>query len=312
MSTQPITDFESASREVLAFLSRRFGFGLWMVTRTLGDDWILLHTEGSGYDLKPGAVFRWKDSICSAMMQGNGPHIAPDTARIPSYASAPINRQIPIGAYIGVPLVHSDGSLFGTLCAIDPKPQSPELVRDQEIIELFARLLSAILQADLRATQYARASERLLAESLNDDLTGLYNRRGWDRLLAGEEERCRRHGHAATVFVIDLDNLKETNDKEGHAAGDNLIVRAAGALRLVRSADVVARLGGDEFGILSVECGREGAPVLAARLSQALENSGVQASMGFFTRHPALGLEEAWKAADMAMYAQKRTRKAAR
>ena len=312
MSISPITDFESASREVLAFLNRRFGLGFWMVTRTLGDDWVLLQTEGSAYNLKPGTVLRWTDSLCSAMVQGNGPNIAPDTRAVPAYAAAPIARQIPISAYVGVPLYHSDGTLFGTLCGIDPQSQSPELVREREAVELFAGLLSALLQAGLKADQLARASERLLSESLSDSLTGLYNRRGWDRLLAAEEDRCRRHGHPATVFAIDLDFLKQTNDRQGHAAGDDLIVRAADALRLARSEDVLARLGGDEFAILSVECDRAGAEKIAQRLTKALETAGVRASIGFATRNPALGLQDACKAADAAMYAEKRVRKVSR
>jgi diguanylate cyclase len=248
-------DFERAGHAVLEFLHRRFGFSLWMVTRVQGDDWIVLQSEGRGYDVHQGKVFRWADSFCSEMVKGNGPRIAPDSEAVPAYAAAPIGRQVPIKAYIGVPLTHADGRLFGTLCAIDPARQPHAIVEEQALIELLASMLSAILDAELKLSEEVRRSEHLELESLVDPLTSLLNRRAWDRLLAQEEERCRRYGHTATVFVIDLDQLKEINDTAGHAAGDALLVRAASALHeVVRDIDIVARLGGDEFGLIAVEC----------------------------------------------------------
>lgn len=88
-------DFESAGRAVLAFLHHRLGFGLWMVTRTEGEDWIVLQTEGQAYDVNPGQVFCWTDSFCFRMVKGDGPRIAPDSDVIPAYAAAPIGQQGP-------------------------------------------------------------------------------------------------------------------------------------------------------------------------------------------------------------------------
>ena len=62
--------FESATEEVLSFLSSRLNFGLWMVTRTESDDWIVLDARDSIYGVKPGDVFRWTDSFCSRLVEG--------------------------------------------------------------------------------------------------------------------------------------------------------------------------------------------------------------------------------------------------
>lgn len=62
-----LQDFEGAGQAVLAFLHRRLGMGLWMITRTQGGNWIVLQTEGHGYGVSPGAVFPWADTFCSAM-----------------------------------------------------------------------------------------------------------------------------------------------------------------------------------------------------------------------------------------------------
>jgi diguanylate cyclase len=118
-----LTDFETAGRSVLAFLHERFGFGLWMVTRTEGEDCIVPQAEDHGCRVTPGTVFRWADSFCSEMVKGHGPRIAPDSDVVPADAAGPIGRQVAIGAYIGVPLLNADGSLFGTLRAIDPARQ---------------------------------------------------------------------------------------------------------------------------------------------------------------------------------------------
>jgi len=302
-------DFDSAARAVIAFLHQRLGFGLWMVTRTEGDDWIVLQTEDHGYNVAPGTVFRWADSFCSRMVQGQGPRVAPDSTQVPVYAAAPIARQVAIGSYIGAPLYKEDGSLFGTLCAIDPERQPAAITQEQELVELLAALLSTILQAELKTVEAVRQRERLQVEAYTDPMTALYNRRAWDSLLAREEERCRRYGPPAYVIAVDLDELKRVNDTLGHAAGDELIIRAAGALRqAARESDVVARIGGDEFVILAVECDRAGADAIVARLRAALAEAKVSASIGMAARAQVGGLHEAEAMADQRMYEEKRAR----
>ena len=309
MEVLSFSDFETAAHAVLAFLHQRLGFDLWMVTRTVGDDWIVLQSEDHGYGIAPGTVFRWADSFCSEMVKGNGPRIAPCSEDVPAYATAAIGRRVQIKAYVGLPLVNSDGSLFGTLCAIHPSPQPQSIVKEKELVELLGAMLSTILQAELRAADEARRSEKLQAEALIDALTDTYNRRGWDRLLAAEEERCRRYGHPAAILIVDLDELKLVNDAHGHAAGDSLIVRASSALRkAARSLDIVGRLGGDEFGILSAECDRAGAEALLKRVRTALSEASVKASVGIAMRGASGGLRHALENADQLMYKEKRSR----
>lgn len=307
LSAGMFLNFEAAARGTLSFLHKRLGFGLWMVTRTEGDDWIVLQSEDHGYDVKDGMVFRWADSFCSRMVMGEGPRIAPRSSDVAAYASAPIGRQVPIEAYVGVPLTGADGELFGTLCAIDPHVQPVSIVKDQELLELLAGLLSTLLQTEMQFANEARRAERAQAEALSDALSGLFNRRGWLRLLAGEEQRCRRYGHPAGVIAIDLDDLKGVNDRHGHFAGDELIARAGSVLRtVVRSSDVAARVGGDEFALLAVESDPAAATALLERLRAALAEADVRASLGLAMRHPSRGLEHAWEEADSAMYMQKR------
>jgi diguanylate cyclase (GGDEF)-like protein len=302
--------FNAAAKAVLNYLQQTLGFGLWMVTRTEDEDWIVLQAQDQGYGVKQGDVFRWTDSFCSRMVAGKGPRIAPNSIAVPAYAEAPIAAQVKIGAYVGVPLATEDGTLFGTLCAIDPTPQPDAITEHLPLIELLAKLLSSILHADMAAAEQARRADRLQTEAFTDALTGLYNRRGWDQLLAEEEESCANYGFPACVVVIDLDNLKVVNDSLGHAAGDDLIQRAGQILRQeTRNHDVVARIGGDEFVVLCTECSAVQGQWLAERLQRTLLNGQIQASVGVSTRHPSRGLKAAWAEADRAMYQQKRESK---
>ncbi len=310
LKMHPYASFDAAARAALKFLHDRLGFDLWMVTRTEGENWIVLQAEDHGYGVHDGAVFRWADSFCSQMVLGRGPCIAPSAMEVPAYATAPIGNVVDIGAYVGVPLTLEDGSLFGTLCAIDPAPQPEEIAEDLTLIEMISRMLSTILHAELNAEAQSRLAEQARTLALTDGLTGLYNRRGWDQLATAEEGRCRRYGHSASVLSIDLDGLKDINDQQGHAAGDELIRRAAHVIEATkRDQDIAARIGGDEFVVLAIECNQTGARSLRERMVQAFAEAEVNASMGLAYRDPAQGIRFAIQQADLAMYDNKRSRR---
>ena len=301
-------DFATASAAVLRFLHQRLGFGLWMVTRANEDDWIILAAEDHGYDVHEGDLFRWSDSFCSRMVRGDGPRIAPISDLVPTYQEAPIGRQVPIAAYIGVPIPTPDGGFFGTLCAIDPSPQPAEIVADQPLIELLAGLLGNILSNQLAKEEEYRRAERAQNDSELDALTGLPNRRGWDRVIDAEEARAQRYGAAPAILMIDLNLMKSTNDTLGHAAGDALLCRTAEVLTTIkRASDFVARLGGDEFGVIAVQDVPTDITGLPERVMKALSDAGVSASVGFARRHPTRGLHAAVEEADRAMYQMKRS-----
>ncbi|MFC6166162.1 sensor domain-containing diguanylate cyclase [Acinetobacter terrestris] len=303
-------NFEEAGQAILQFLHKRFEFDLWMITRVEGKDWIVLQSEDHGYGVKPGQVFKWADSFCSHMVKGKAPKIAPRSEDIPLYSSAPISQQVSIKSYIGQPILNEDGSLFGTLCAIDPHPKPETIVQDIQIIELLGNLLSKILQAELRQNEHAREFKHLRTKAFRDGLTGLYNRRAWDELMSKEEERCKHYGHPAAVFFIDINNLKEVNDNLGHIVGDQLIQQAAHVLRdTVRSNDIVARLGGDEFVILSRENNKAGAERLFKRIVDAFSHTTISIAIGFSMRQPSRGLLLAAEQADKKMFEHKRQMK---
>ena len=299
--------FEAAAQTSLKFLQTRMGLKLWMVTRTEGDDWIVLHVADQGYGIKKGAVFNWTDSFCSRMTRGLGPRIAPRLQDVPVYAAAPMSQQIKTGAYVGVPLIRSDGSLFGTLCAIDPEPQPETLADELPLVELIGRLLCSELEAEMKIQSETRFTERALAEQLMDPITGLYNLRGWTQLTTAEEQRCQRFGHPACVLSIDLDRFKLVAHKQGQEKADEYIVRAANAIRnAVRTTDIVARTGEDKIAVLGIECDEFNVRKMMERVSDALDDAKVSASIGIATRNPKLSISNALVQADEMMYRCKR------
>lgn len=173
------------------------------------------------------------------------------------------------------------------------------------LLAVILRGVSALLDAADRATQDREHAERLELRAATDPLTGLFNRRGWDRVLLVEEDRCQRYGLDAEIVMIDLDELKAINDAEGHEAGDATIIRAATFIfSAVRIHDSVARLGGDEFAVLAG--GTDGvAGRVGRRIEAALAEAGVAASVGSATRSERGSLAETWRAADLRMYRMK-------
>lgn len=306
----PTRSFDAACARVVVYLSQTAPMGMWAITRITDGRQIVLAIQDDRYGIGTGAEFSYDESLCRWMVAGTAPQIAPDVDAVPQYATAVARSRVPVNAYVGTPIVAPGGELYGTVCGFDPETMTPASMIEQPLLDLLSSLLSAVLQADLHATAVSRELEQARHEADVDALTGLLNRRGWDRFLEREEERFRRFGDPAGVVVLDLDHLKFVNDTLGHAAGDLYIQRAATALAgVIRRGDVLARLGGDEFGMVAVGAGTAQTAALIDRAERALARAGVAGSFGHAPYSVATGFPGACKAADEAMYEQKRLRR---
>jgi diguanylate cyclase len=299
----PSTAFRDAVASMLDGLPARTGLGTWLLVRLRDDGGsVVLAGRDHTYGLRVGQELDDADLPVRALIDGRGPRVARVAADVRAYAGG-----VPVGALAGVPVLAPDGTVFGCLCGLDPAGGGPELAAELPTIELLGRLLAVLLVQELERQELRRRFELAELDALTDPLTGVGNRRAWDRLLEAEEARCQRYGSVASLVAIDLDELKRVNDRQGHAVGDRLLRRTAQVIDSTRrAADVVARLGGDEFGVLAVECDEPAAKVLADRLRGALDAAGIRASVGHATRQPSGTLAQAWSAADAGMYADKR------
>jgi diguanylate cyclase (GGDEF)-like protein len=172
----------------------------------------------------------------------------------------------------------------------------------------------AVVRGALERAEKTEAELRFLAD--HDTLTGLLNRRRFRAELDQYVSFTARYGGRGAVMVIDIDGLKEVNDKLGHQAGDRLIRRVADILReRVRATDLVARLSGDEFAVLMPQTDTAGALQLGEDLraqvaegfSQSLEIAPASISVGvtMFGGQQSAGSEAVLLAADQAMYQAK-------
>jgi diguanylate cyclase (GGDEF)-like protein len=148
-------------------------------------------------------------------------------------------------------------------------------------------------------------------EARSDPLTGIGNRLAWEEAIDAVRSRVARTGEPVSVLLVDLDRLKETNDRLGHDAGDRHIRGLAGALgHVVPESATLARIGGDEFAVLAMDLDESGCGdlVRALRLTlSTLEVGGVSvsASIGAAAYPPCTSLDEALRLADERLYADK-------
>ena len=119
---------------------------------------------------------------------------------------------------------------------------------------------------------HARALQKELAHSaLHDSLTGLPNRKSFERALAEAILQARLESREHALCFVDLDRFKQVNDSAGHAAGDALLRKIGQAIRRgCRSQDFVARIGGDEFALLLADCTLAGARKVAQQVVDAI------------------------------------------
>lgn len=150
-----------------------------------------------------------------------------------------------------------------------------------------------------------------------DQLTGLYNRRRLEQELTLQFALFHRHATTSSIILLDLDNLKQINDTQGHAVGDEAIrIVAKHCQAQARQADIVCRFGGDEFVIALPTTNQQQAVQFANRLRQELnlalarfciENTQVSVSLGVAEMHPSdVSYEDTLKRADHALYEAKR------
>lgn len=190
-------------------------------------------------------------------------------------------------------------------------------VRD---IHSVARDFTERLEAEHQLNAHAAELQRI---SLRDELTGLYNRRGFLEVAGQVYAGAQRDARPAAVLFLDLDGMKKINDEQGHEVGDLALVDTAQVLRSeLREADVIGRLGGDEFVVFAVDFSADDLRSLRERLqgradrltSERRRNFALAMSVGaaYSPAGSALPLTALLDQSDAAMYEHKHARRAKR
>ncbi|WP_418141229.1 GGDEF domain-containing protein [Marinobacter sp. MA] len=193
--------------------------------------------------------------------------------------------------------------------------------RDQAIPWIDGRLVRLEIATDITERKVMElalkeAHEKARAAALEDDLTGLRNRRAFFELGNQLLKQSRRNGSPLAIIMFDLDYFKKINDNHGHEAGDEVLRHIGQLLESnVREADIAARIGGEEFAILLADAHAVQASELAERLLELMQKSPVRyrdvrirptASFGISALHPEEpDLKNLLARADNAMYESK-------
>ncbi len=220
---------------------------------------------------------------------------------------------VPLGLIGGMMLARGLSALIGVEGGGQPLDTGQTR---QVVLALALVLLAMAMHLAMAGMLMLRLTERLRHLSQHDALTGVLNRRAFGQRLDAERARRQRQPAPLALLALDLDHFKAINDRWGHAAGDAVLVAAAGLLqREARSVDAVARMGGEEFALLLPGTDLDGAHRLAERVLSALrdmvivhdgEPLRVTASIGAAeSADTAEDAEELLKRADRALYLAK-------
>jgi diguanylate cyclase (GGDEF)-like protein len=202
----------------------------------------------------------------------------------------------------------------------DPNELRVRIQTGARIIDLQASLARQVTELEEAVAERRQAEDALRNLTLTDDLTGLYNHRGFFKLTEHCLKLAQRTAQSSLLIYADLDGLKQINDTFGHSEGSQAIVKAAEVLRATfRASDIIGRLGGDEFAVLSQNVSLAEVDYILARLADNLDATNEGAGQAFplslsvgavwIAHDNPRDIRELIAEADHAMYQQKRGRR---
>jgi diguanylate cyclase (GGDEF)-like protein/PAS domain S-box-containing protein len=251
--------------------------------------------EGSG-------MWRW-------VLEKQKPILTNMTSLDPRYTGMP-DWHFPVRQFLAVPAIMS-GAIVGLIVVANGA--IPYVERDLQAVERLATLYAI-------AVHRTRTENELRDLSLFDELTKIYNRRGFLALAEQQIKVAHRTKKEMALFYADLDDLKKINDNFGHEEGDAALIEAAAVLKeAFRDSDIIARLGGDEFVVLAIDVAEGRTAALARRLRDMVQAKNarpeaaypVSFSLGIAPYDPdrPCSIQELLAQADRKMYQDKAARK---
>jgi diguanylate cyclase (GGDEF)-like protein len=264
------------------------------------------HREGPGPETHE--VPRGVSELTRSLLRSGHPISLLDLERDPLVREDDRCPGVQAGPALFLPL-RNQAHPFGTLAVYRERGRARFTSEEQQIVGLIAAWGALVLQN-------MRLAESLAKLAVTDDLTQVYNFRFLKTALRREIKRAGRFRQQLSLVMIDVDNLKSYNDRNGHMRGSLLLRELAGLFaKQLRSFDLVAKYGGDEFTLILPQTDPEGAAVVAERMRAAVSShtfplaapGSITVSLGVAT-FPEDGTDPIGliQAADRALYLAKR------
>ncbi|MFT5709018.1 MAG: diguanylate cyclase (GGDEF)-like protein, partial [Oceanospirillaceae bacterium] len=253
-------------------------------------------------------------TFCRSVVKSDRKIYASDPQQSLQWCNADAVKSGPVRSYLGIPVHWPDKEVFGTICVIDTKPTDYN-----DNLERLLGEFALLIEADL---QHIIDYEKIKDLALKDDLTGIYNRRGFITLVEEYLKTASLMRHNTALVFIDIDNLKLINDTFGHRAGDKLITALAeGITEHCRETDLYSRLGGDEFVMYFQNTTHQTITLIMDEISSSFQKvvhdvdptNSCEAGFSFGLKMYSVGaktnLTERFEQADQMMYANKTLKK---
>ena len=277
---------ERLARPLLELVQRITGVETAFLTEV---DWveqiqhIVVACNSGDMEVPGGIAVPWPDAMCRHVFLSGKPQSSDVGRDFPGSVGAEV---LGMQSVFSVPVLDGD-TIIGTICGASRRVV--RLGSDQlEMMLLIGAALAQAVKGDLEWRMHEADTEAVLSVTrdrvaqlttrahameelaLNDGLTGLSNRRGFDARWEQELSSSGRHEHPLALLLLDIDSFKLVNDTYGHDGGDRALRALADQLRSVsRAEDVAGRLGGDEFALAVPHTDANGAAALATRIRVA-------------------------------------------
>ncbi|MFG6176391.1 diguanylate cyclase [Halomonas sp. THAF12] len=299
-------------RDALAYLSLDIG----LVSRIIGDQYIVKWAASEIADISPGDRFALGDTYCRLMLDAEDVFWTVEAGQDDRIKGHPCYQQFGLESYIGTPLC-LNGEVWGTLNFSSPEPRRQPFTRvEVELVRLIADAVERVITDEAEIEQVRQALDLMTYKASRDYLTRLPNRAYLDQQV---EALIRAHDDRDTTFsiaLVDIDHFKRVNDTHGHDVGDAVLQWLGRRIsECLRDGDVVARAGGEEFVV--VMKGVEGAEAAKA-MERVLEHVrsgritlqdgqklGITVSGGLGEHRQGESFACLFKRADTALYAAK-------
>jgi GGDEF domain-containing protein len=280
-----IGDIQGCLQIIVGLLKQRVDMDLWMFTTVIKNDWIVLAVSENSYGVKNGDVLPWNESVCSRMVQSNGPNIVPKLIDNAEYHQAPIVSKLPICAYLGYPLRDENNEILGTLCSIDQKEKDQAIETHSEEIRDLLQLGNMLINQYDTINRQSNALDVLNAQSDIDTVTGLPNQEAFFEIAIKRKAEYDKLACPLGIIVVEIGGLSLQHDVTKHSAEflqyEDVVRAIANELsQLIRETDTIAKLDGSKFGMLFVNVGNRFVSAMVVKISNALAKYKLKVSIG--------------------------------